>query len=347
MGSGMILQFHATNGMKVTDDTLSKGLFYNADYSTNFTARSLIDKGYADATYLTDGTLIQDTTTTTGWFTEEEANILVGHSDNTGTNLILRLYEGTVTPVSVFQVDGEGNLFNNGNAVISINRILDNIHIATDTMPSGLLGQNNIFLGSGSGDSATTATNNIFMGDGTGSSVTSAGNNSCFGAGAGRIINGGDRNSIFGSGAGYTVQNSDNNSAFGYFALRLVQTGSGNVALGAYAGRYASTATSDKLFINNQDRGDAATELTDSLVYAGFDAIAANQFFRTNSKFCVNAVPLTNMVAGDALLEGGSLILKEITTPTADTNYGKVYTKSDNKMYFQDGEGVEHEIAFV
>lgn len=48
------------------------------------------------------------------------------------------------------------------------------------------------------------------------------------------------------------------------------------------------------------------------------------------------------MLAGD-----GVLGLKETTTPTADTNYGKVYTKNDNKLYFQDGAGSEHEIAFV
>ena len=28
-------------------------------------------------------------------------------------------------------------------------------------------------------------------------------------------------------------------------------------------------------------------------------------------------------------------------------SFGKVYTKSDNKIYFQDGGGTEHEIAFV
>ena len=43
----------------------------------------------------------------------------------------------------------------------------------------------------------------------------------------------------------------------------------------------------------------------------------------------------------------GTLFMKETTTPTATTNYGKVYTKSDNKLYFQDGAGTEHEIAFV
>jgi hypothetical protein len=45
--------------------------------------------------------------------------------------------------------------------------------------------------------------------------------------------------------------------------------------------------------------------------------------------------------------EAGVLCLKESTTPSAVTNYGKIYTKSDNKVYFQDGSGTEHEIAFV
>ncbi len=46
-------------------------------------------------------------------------------------------------------------------------------------------------------------------------------------------------------------------------------------------------------------------------------------------------------------IEAGVVSIKETTTPTATTNYGKVYTKSDNKLYFQDGAGTEHEIAFV
>jgi len=45
------------------------------------------------------------------------------------------------------------------------------------------------------------------------------------------------------------------------------------------------------------------------------------------------------MLAGD-----GVLGLKETATPTADTDYGKIYCKNDNKLYFQDGAGVEHEI---
>ena len=41
------------------------------------------------------------------------------------------------------------------------------------------------------------------------------------------------------------------------------------------------------------------------------------------------------------------LTLSETTTPTAVADFGKVYTKSDNKLYFQDGAGTEHTVAFV
>jgi hypothetical protein len=52
-------------------------------------------------------------------------------------------------------------------------------------------------------------------------------------------------------------------------------------------------------------------------------------------------------IYADLTLEGGVLCLKETTTPTKDTDYGKIYTKNDNKLYFQDGAGTEHEIDFV
>jgi len=43
----------------------------------------------------------------------------------------------------------------------------------------------------------------------------------------------------------------------------------------------------------------------------------------------------------------GALHLAERTTPTAIENYGALYFKSDNKIYAQDGDGIEHEVAFV
>ena len=49
----------------------------------------------------------------------------------------------------------------------------------------------------------------------------------------------------------------------------------------------------------------------------------------------------------DGVKVTGAMALTETTTPTATADVGKVYTKSDNKLYFQDGGGTEHEIAFA
>lgn len=59
----------------------------------------------------------------------------------------------------------------------------------------------------------------------------------------------------------------------------------------------------------------------------------------------IGVTPTANMTG--LAIEDGILTIKETTTPTADVNYGKVYCKSDNKLYFQDGVGNEHEIAVV
>ena len=41
------------------------------------------------------------------------------------------------------------------------------------------------------------------------------------------------------------------------------------------------------------------------------------------------------------------ITIKEITTPTALADWGKLYTKTDNNLYFQDGAGTEHTISIV
>lgn len=75
-----------------------------------------------------------------------------------------------------------------------------------------------------------------------------------------------------------------------------------------------------------------------------------------NAVFNADGDGSTNMTVGGAvvsanydlgLVNTGALMLAETTTPTADADNGKIYTKNDNKLYFQDGGGTEHEIAFV
>ena len=52
--------------------------------------------------------------------------------------------------------------------------------------------------------------------------------------------------------------------------------------------------------------------------------------------------PTLRAVGGIAALH-----FPEITTPTAITNYGAIYPKSDNTLYFQDGAGTEHILGGV
>jgi len=54
-----------------------------------------------------------------------------------------------------------------------------------------------------------------------------------------------------------------------------------------------------------------------------------------------------SIVVASVTSTGGIITLPETTTPTPVASSGKIYTKSDNKLYFQDGAGVEHELAFV
>jgi len=56
---------------------------------------------------------------------------------------------------------------------------------------------------------------------------------------------------------------------------------------------------------------------------------------------------LDDISATSITLSSGIITIAETATPTADTGYGKIYTKTDDKIYFQDGAGAEHEIAFV
>ena len=61
-----------------------------------------------------------------------------------------------------------------------------------------------------------------------------------------------------------------------------------------------------------------------------------------------NATKLNLTSGGELILSGdGVIALKETTTPTAVADYGRIYTKNDNKLYFQDGAGTEHEISFA
>ena len=46
----------------------------------------------------------------------------------------------------------------------------------------------------------------------------------------------------------------------------------------------------------------------------------------------------------DGITMEDEITLNETTTPTPEADKGKVYTKADNKLYFQNGDGDEEEV---
>lgn len=116
------------------------------------------------------------------------------------------------------------------------------------------------------------------------------------------------------------------NTAVGYNAGGSSTTVDGGIYLGYNAG--SSNTTANRLYINNSNSaypliyGDFAN---DKVKFGDNNAYWFAQILHENS--------------------GGQLFLKECTTPTAQVNYGAIYTKNDNKLYFQDGAGNEHEVT--
>ena len=274
-----------------------------------------------------DQTRIQDGTNTTYLDVDEVANVIKGKSANTGTNDIFQLYEGSGTPVKAFHVDGYGNIWNNGNKVLYKSTADRTIQIGTFNNNTFIAADNTIIGVNASNGNRTGGTGNVIIGARAAYSTT-----------------GGSDNILIGNLSGYGLTSPARHIGIGSYSF-YSSTSNYCVGIGYKAGYYPNG--NYHFYLDNIGQSNAANQLTNGLAVGLFDASPANQWMRLNAKLCVNVAPLTNMVAGDAVLQGGSLILKEITTPTADADYGKIYTKSDNKLYFQDGGGTEHEITYV
>jgi hypothetical protein len=145
-----------------------------------------------------------------------------------------------------------------------------------------------------------------------------------------------------------------NNSA-GIFMTMYIDAAEANLVRGAYIGCNVSafaTINDDAIgldvFLNKQVAiaGDAiALRVQDnSADFAIYQTGTAPS--RLLGQLSIGATaPSVNYEIG--AVNTGIICAKEGATPTADAGYGKFYCKDDNKAYFQDGAGVEHELAFV
>jgi len=146
----------------------------------------------------------------------------------------------------------------------------------------------------------------------------------------------GSYNTAIGLNALYSNTTGNQNTAIGLNAGRTITTGSSNTFVGSGAGFTGQLATA----ANSMALGNGAVTTASNQVVIGNDAITQT-LLRGNVG--IGLTPTANMVG--LSIEQGCVTLKERATPTADAGYGKIYCKSDNKLYFQDGAGVEHAIT--
>ena len=138
------------------------------------------------------------------------------------------------------------------------------------------IGANALYKNSGS--------NNFGMGYSAGYDSTGI-RNTYIGYRAGAEQGAGNDNVIIGQDAGLGVNGSSvysSNLIVGSYAGLSLTTGSNNIFLG-YKSGYNQTTNSNLLIIDNQDRGSAANEATNCLIYGTFNATPADQTLKVNA----------------------------------------------------------------
>lgn len=131
--------------------------------------------------------------------------------------------------------------------------------------------------------------------------------------------------------AGAAVQNGD---TLGYFSFQGTHSTDNYVSCGQIVA-----------FLDGSPSGSTVPCAIRFLTMAAGGSLTER--LRISSGGAVSIAGTAPSLNAGLFLNGGKLAIKETTTPTADTDWGKIYTKADNKLYFQSGDGVEHEVAYV
>jgi hypothetical protein len=173
---------------------------------------------------------------------------------------------------------------------------------------SGSGATNNVFVGYRAGEDNASADYNTHIGALAGANITdnydtlvgfsagvggtSAAYNAALGALALNLLSTGDRNAILGYSAGYSVGAGSANTYLGASSGGLC-TGSNNVYVGNYAG-YRQVAVSGRLVIDNQQRANAAEDLTNAILHGTMAASPADQQLTINAGLHLDATRITD-----------------------------------------------------
>lgn len=109
--------------------------------------------------------------------------------------------------------------------------------------------------------------------------------------------------------------------------------------------RVGRDAWGGALVVYNADDTNEGGEI--NLKGPGSDADVHLDNFSGGFRVHDNTDTWLNLTGGILSLLGGKIRMGETTTPTALDSWGDLYFKSDNKLYAQTGDGVEHTVAFV
>ena len=206
-------------------------------------------------------------------------------------------------------------------------------------------GDNNVLIGTDAGVKVNSGDNNVAIGINALKELTSNGN--CVAIGSGALQNStGSSNVGIGRSAGTDITTGTNNVAIGTETLENNVDVVGAIAIGQSAGGdYGSNGFMGNYSICIGTRADVGTDDDENSIVIGKYVVG-----KGSNTVVIGNDDVTDFYASEdsgATVHCTSLTLKETTTPTALADNGKLYTKNDNKLYFQDGAGTEHEISFA
>ena len=177
-------------------------------------------------------------------------------------------------------ITGIQNVFLGHDSGIVATTAENNVCIGPFNGQSITTGGMNILIGASAGTAITDGSDNICIGTGTGDGIVHGTANVCIGDDSGAIFEGYE-NTFVGTNTGWLGLGGNFNTAIGGEAGANME-GSNNVMLGAYAGSY-QTLISNRLFIDNQDRGSSENEETNALITGTFDLSPLNQTININA----------------------------------------------------------------
>ena len=160
-----------------------------------------------------------------------------------------------------------------------------NFALGTLALANLTLGNSNVAIGRAAGNLITVGDNNVLIGRSAGQNIIIGISNVLIGAYTGQYITGElcigiGKNALRGTSG---LSSGWNNVAIGGNAGLILTTGGSNIFIGYQAGR-RQTTNSNLLIIDNQDRGSAVADITDSILYGVMAATPAAQSLRINAE---------------------------------------------------------------